>query len=91
MIISSSISYISGQDVVIVKSGRRICGTGAALGNAPIVQNKAYFEVKIQSTGNCLLPTAREGYVFTGVCLSRLVYDVTSCLIPLTAADRCFY
>ena len=41
----------SGQDVVIVKSGRRICGTGAALGNAPIVQNKAYFEVKIQSTG----------------------------------------
>ena len=59
MIISSSINYISGQDVVIVKSGRRICGTGAALGNAPIVQNKAYFEVKIQSTGNCLLPTAR--------------------------------
>ena len=45
--------------MVIVKSGRRICGTGAALGNAPIVQNKAYFEVKIQSTGNCLLPTAR--------------------------------
>ncbi len=37
--------------MVIVKSGRRICGTGAALGNAPIVQNKAYFEVKIQSTG----------------------------------------
>ena len=68
MIISSSINYISGQDVVIVKSGRRICGTGAALGNAPIVQNKAYFEVKIQSTGNCLLPTAREGNVFPGVC-----------------------
>ncbi len=40
--------------MVIVKSGRRICGTGAALGNAPIVQNKGYFEVKIQSTGKVI-------------------------------------
>ncbi|CAH1781342.1 unnamed protein product [Owenia fusiformis] len=40
-----------GQDAVIVKNGRRICGTGATLANAPIVQDKAYFEVKIQSTG----------------------------------------
>ncbi|XP_070539005.1 SPRY domain-containing protein 7-like [Ptychodera flava] len=40
-----------GNDVVIVKAGRRICGTGAALANAPIVQDKAYFEMKIQSTG----------------------------------------
>ncbi|XP_078614581.1 SPRY domain-containing protein 7-like [Branchiostoma floridae x Branchiostoma japonicum] len=40
-----------GTDVVIVKSCRRICGTGAALANAPIVQNKAYFEIKVQSTG----------------------------------------
>ncbi|XP_022102011.1 SPRY domain-containing protein 7-like [Acanthaster planci] len=41
-----------GSDVVIVKSGRRICGTGGALGNAPLVQDKAYFEMKLQSTGN---------------------------------------
>ncbi|KAJ8310538.1 hypothetical protein KUTeg_012403 [Tegillarca granosa] len=40
-----------GNDVVIVKNGKRICGTGAALSNAPIAQDKAYFEVKIQSTG----------------------------------------
>ncbi|KAK3095542.1 hypothetical protein FSP39_015929 [Pinctada imbricata] len=40
-----------GNDVVIVKNGKRICGTGAGLSNAPIVQDKAYFEVKIQSTG----------------------------------------
>ncbi|XP_071162916.1 SPRY domain-containing protein 7-like [Mytilus edulis] len=40
-----------GNDVVIVKSGKRICGTGAALSNAPIAQDKAYFEVKLQSTG----------------------------------------
>ena len=36
---------------MIVKSGRRICGTGAALANAPLVQDKSYFEVKIQCGG----------------------------------------
>jgi len=35
----------------VVKNGQRICGTGAALANAPIVQNKAYFEAKLQSSG----------------------------------------
>ncbi|XP_029458688.1 SPRY domain-containing protein 7 [Rhinatrema bivittatum] len=40
-----------GTDVVIVKNGRRICGTGACLANAPLHQNKSYFEFKIQSTG----------------------------------------
>jgi uncharacterized membrane protein YadS len=40
-----------GKDVVIVKNGRRICGSGAALANAPILQNKAYFEAKVQSSG----------------------------------------
>lgn len=42
---------IAGTDVVIVKSGRRICGTGGCLANAPLHQNKSYFEFKIQSTG----------------------------------------
>lgn len=41
--------------MVIVKSGRRICGTGACLANAPLHQNKSYFEFKVQSTGECLL------------------------------------
>ncbi|XP_029186290.1 SPRY domain-containing protein 7-like [Acropora muricata] len=40
-----------GNEVVIVKSGKRICGSGAALANAGIVQNKCYFEMKIQSGG----------------------------------------
>lgn len=40
-----------GSEVVIVKNGRRICGTGAAFSNAPINQDKAYFEIKIQSSG----------------------------------------
>ena len=43
--------YIVGVDCVIVKSGRRICGTGAALANAPLVQDKSYFEIKIQCGG----------------------------------------
>ncbi|VDN02926.1 unnamed protein product [Thelazia callipaeda] len=41
----------SGNDVVLLKNGQRICGSGGALGTAPIVQNKAYFQVSIQQTG----------------------------------------
>ena len=48
------VSHFSGTDVVIVKSGRRICGTGGCLANAPLHQNKSYFEFKIQSTGKRL-------------------------------------
>uniref|UniRef100_A0A915KSG6 SPRY domain-containing protein 7 n=1 Tax=Romanomermis culicivorax TaxID=13658 RepID=A0A915KSG6_ROMCU len=40
-----------GSEVVILKNGRRICGTGGAIGNAPLVQNKSYFEVKVQQSG----------------------------------------
>lgn len=40
-----------GHDVVIVKNGQRVCGTGGAMSTAPIVQNKAYFEVKLQQSG----------------------------------------
>lgn len=40
-----------GHEVVIVKNGHRLCGTGAALANVPIVQNKAYFEMKLQQSG----------------------------------------
>ena len=42
---------MTGNDVVVIKRGRRICGKGGALSNFPIVQNKAYFEAKIQQTG----------------------------------------
>ena len=44
------ISFI-GQEVVLLKNGMRICGTGGALGNTPIMQDKSYFEVRIQQTG----------------------------------------
>ncbi|KPJ13738.1 SPRY domain-containing protein 7 [Papilio machaon] len=40
-----------GHEVVLVKSGQRACGSGCTLGNAPLVQNKAYFEVKLQQGG----------------------------------------
>lgn len=49
-ICKSSICLL-GNEVVIVKSGKRICGSGAALANAAILQNKCYFEMKIQSGG----------------------------------------
>ncbi|KAJ8933727.1 hypothetical protein NQ314_013857 [Rhamnusium bicolor] len=41
-----------GYEVVIVKGGQRVCGAGAALGNAPLVQSKSYFEVKVQQSGS---------------------------------------
>lgn len=40
-----------GHEVVIVKDGLRVCGCGGALTNAPLVQSKSYFEVKIQQSG----------------------------------------
>lgn len=53
---------------MIVKSGRRICGTGAALANAPIVQDKAYFEMKIQCRGELGIDKlARYNIVLSGL------------------------
>ncbi|CAB3231276.1 unnamed protein product [Arctia plantaginis] len=40
-----------GHEMVIIKGGQRVCGSGCALGNAPLVQNKSYFEVKLQQGG----------------------------------------
>ena len=37
---------------MVVKNGSRLCGTGAARASAPILQNKAYWEVKIQQGGD---------------------------------------
>ncbi|KAF3843371.1 hypothetical protein F7725_002220 [Dissostichus mawsoni] len=53
-----------GTDVVIVKSGRRICGTGGCLANAPLHQNKSYFEFKIQSTDTNSLVLRHDGSVY---------------------------
>ena len=36
-----------GLDAVIVKNGTRVCGSGAVLASAPIMQDKAYFEGNI--------------------------------------------
>jgi len=40
-----------GQEAVVVKNGLRLCGTGAARGSHPILQDKAYWEVKVQQGG----------------------------------------
>ena len=55
---------------MIVKSGRRVCGTGAVLANAPLVQDKSYFEMKVQCGGM---------YVYVYVYLLS-VYDVCLCV-----------
>ena len=34
-----------------VKNGSRLCGTGAVKASTPILQNKAYWEVKVQQSG----------------------------------------
>jgi len=44
-------SVILGQDAVVVKNGSRLCGTGCARASTPILQNKAYWEVKVQQAG----------------------------------------
>lgn len=41
-----------GQEAVVVKNGLRLCGTGSARGSAPILQDKAYWEVKVQQGGS---------------------------------------
>ncbi|CAP27633.2 Protein CBG07432 [Caenorhabditis briggsae] len=43
-----------GKNVVILKEGERICGIGGAIATVPIVQNKAYFQVTVQQTGEYL-------------------------------------
>ncbi|KAJ1528840.1 hypothetical protein ONE63_007214 [Megalurothrips usitatus] len=40
-----------GHEVVIVKNGIRLCGNGGTIATAPINQNKAYWEIKLQQTG----------------------------------------
>ena len=42
---------LEGGEVVIVKNGMRVCGTGVTLGKIPLLQTKAYFEVKLQQAG----------------------------------------
>lgn len=43
---------IEGQEVVVLKNGKRICGSGGAILNQALLQSKSYFEVKVQQTGH---------------------------------------
>ena len=38
--------------MVILKNGKRVCGSGGAILNQALLQSKSYFEVKIQQTGH---------------------------------------
>lgn len=37
---------------MVLKNGKRLCGSGGAILNQPLLQSKSYFEVKIQQTGH---------------------------------------
>ena len=43
--------FYLGQEAVVVKNGSRLCGTGASRSSTPILQNKAYWEFKLQQAG----------------------------------------
>nr|XP_013803755.1 PREDICTED: SPRY domain-containing protein 7 [Apteryx mantelli mantelli] len=66
----------AGTDVVIVKNGRRICGTGGCLANAPLHQNKSYFEFKIQSTGVWGIGVATQKANLNQIPLGRDVHSL---------------
>ncbi|XP_017589153.1 PREDICTED: SPRY domain-containing protein 7 [Corvus brachyrhynchos] len=72
----SSFCSIKGTDVVIVKNGRRICGTGGCLANAPLHQNKSYFEFKIQSTGIWGIGVATQKANLNQIPLGRDVHSL---------------
>lgn len=38
--------------MVVLKNGKRVCGSGGAILNQALLQSKSYFEVKIQQTGH---------------------------------------
>eukprot|EP00124_Ichthyophonus_hoferi_P001374 Ihof_evm8s69 gene=Ihof_evmTU8s69 len=40
-----------GSDCVVLKNGLRLCGSGGCLANAPLIQDKSYFEMRIQAAG----------------------------------------
>uniref|UniRef100_A0A7N9D9K9 SPRY domain containing 7 n=1 Tax=Macaca fascicularis TaxID=9541 RepID=A0A7N9D9K9_MACFA len=65
-----------GTDVVIVKNGRRICGTGGCLASAPLHQNKSYFEFKVQSTGIWGIGVATQKVNLNQIPLGRDVHSL---------------
>ncbi|KAM7329556.1 hypothetical protein ACRRTK_011169 [Alexandromys fortis] len=65
-----------GTDVVIVKNGRRICGTGGCLASAPLHQNKSYFDFKIQSTGIWGIGVATRKVNLNQITLGRDMHSV---------------
>lgn len=52
LIVFSLKIVVLGQEVVILKNGKRVCGSGGAVLNQALLQSKSYFEVKIQQSGH---------------------------------------
>lgn len=53
---NSANSYIAldtqfmGEEAIVLKCGTRLCGSGGVLLNVPLIQDKSYFEVKVQQS-----------------------------------------
>ena len=60
-----------GPEAVIVKSGLRLCGSGVALANAPLVQNKSCWEVTVQAQGTWGLGVAHRKIDLGSVLLGK--------------------
>ncbi|KAL1285290.1 SPRY domain-containing protein [Trichinella pseudospiralis] len=68
----------SGENVVLLKDSTRICGSGASLCTAPLLQDNSYFEIKIQQAGSWGV-----GIASPDVDLNRLPLgkDMKSCVL----------
>ena len=71
-----------GQEAVVVKNGLRLCGTGSARGSAPILQDKAYWEVKVQQGGRWSAGIATPAADLTkDLGLDHCRWKITTCSI----------
>lgn len=64
-----------GNECVIVKNGRRICGRGSALAKHEIVQDKSYYEMRIQSGGAWAVGVATKQVDLNAVPLGKDAYS----------------
>ncbi|OUC41479.1 SPRY domain protein [Trichinella nativa] len=68
----------SGENVVLLKDCTRICGSGASLCTAPLLQDNSYFEIKIQQAGSWGVGIASPDVDLNRIPLGK---DMKSCVL----------
>ncbi|KAL1244667.1 SPRY domain-containing protein [Trichinella spiralis] len=68
----------SGENVVLLKDSTRICGSGASLCTAPLLQDNSYFEIKIQQAGSWGVGIASPDVDLNRIPLGK---DMKSCVL----------